>query len=88
MGQRTRRNRPYPWSVVKACTFLEKGIDRSVYCVRHTSWILVHRFRKGEVLGLTWSDVTWTREAPHPSPAPAGSPATRFGSISLGSCDH
>lgn len=25
MGQRARRNRPYPWSVEEACTFLEKA---------------------------------------------------------------
>lgn len=55
--QRARRKRPEPWSVEEACTFLENAqIWRDYLCSAYVL-VLVLGLRKGEVLGLTWSDV-------------------------------
>ncbi|MFK4145619.1 site-specific integrase [Streptomyces sp. NPDC004065] len=55
--QRARRKRPDPWSVEEACTFLENAQKWRDYLYAAYVLILVLGLRKGEVLGLTWSDV-------------------------------
>ncbi|WP_235457870.1 site-specific integrase [Streptomyces olivochromogenes] len=55
--QRARRKRPDPWSVEEACTFLENAQTWRDYLYGAYVLILVLGLRKGEVLGLTWSDV-------------------------------
>ncbi|WP_263579391.1 site-specific integrase [Streptomyces sp. PSKA30] len=55
--QRARRKRPDPWSVEEACTFLENAQLWRDYLYAAYVLILVLGLRKGEVLGLTWSDV-------------------------------
>lgn len=55
--QRARRKRPDPWSVEEACTFLENAQEWRDYLYAAYVLILVLGLRKGEVLGLTWSDV-------------------------------
>ncbi|WP_308295712.1 site-specific integrase [Streptomyces odontomachi] len=55
--QRARRKRPDPWSVEEACTFLENAQTWRDYLYAAYVLILVLGLRKGEVLGLTWSDV-------------------------------
>jgi hypothetical protein len=46
-----------PWSVDEACTFLENAQTWRDYLYGAYVLILVLGLRKGEVLGLTWSDV-------------------------------
>jgi integrase len=55
--QRARRKRPDPWSVEEACGFLENAQLWRDYLYASYVLILVLGLRKGEVLGLTWSDV-------------------------------
>ncbi|MFF3886952.1 tyrosine recombinase XerC [Streptomyces sp. NPDC001914] len=55
--QRARRKRPEPWSVEEACAFLENAQIWRDYLYPAYVLILVLGLRKGEVLGLTWSDV-------------------------------
>ncbi|MFJ9835592.1 tyrosine recombinase XerC [Streptomyces sp. NPDC101169] len=55
--QRARRKRPDPWSVEEACSFLENAQTWLDYLYAAYVLILVLGLRKGEVLGLTWSDV-------------------------------
>ncbi|WP_278190680.1 site-specific integrase [Streptomyces spinosisporus] len=55
--QRARRKRPDPWSVEEACAFLENAQTWRDYLYPAYVLILVLGLRKGELLGLTWSDV-------------------------------
>ncbi len=74
--QRARSKRPDPWSVEEACTFLENAQKWRDYLYGAYVLILVLGLRKGEVLGLTWSDVNLdTGGAAHPPSASAGPPA-------------
>jgi integrase len=54
--QRARRKRPDPWSVEEACAFLENAQTWRDYLYCAYVLVLVLGLRKGEVLGLTWSD--------------------------------
>jgi integrase len=54
---RARRKRPEPWSVEEACRFLEAAQQSRDYLYAAYVLILLLGLRKGEVLGLTWSDV-------------------------------
>ncbi|GAB7102604.1 hypothetical protein JCM4814A_09180 [Streptomyces phaeofaciens JCM 4814] len=63
--QRARGTRPDPRSVDEACTYLENArIWRDYLYPAHVP-ILVLGLRKGEVLGLTWSDVNLDTGEPH-----------------------
>ncbi|MFF4843710.1 site-specific integrase [Streptomyces collinus] len=55
--QRARRKRPDPWSVEEACSFLENAQTWRDYLYAAYVLILVLGLRKGEVVGLIWSDV-------------------------------
>ncbi|MGW4030937.1 site-specific integrase [Streptomyces sp. NPDC004838] len=55
--QRARRRKPDPWSVEEACAFLANAQTWRDSLYAAYSLILVLGLRKGEVLGLTWSDV-------------------------------
>ncbi|MFE9392719.1 tyrosine recombinase XerC [Streptomyces sp. NPDC006784] len=55
--KRPRRKRPDPWSVEEACHFLERAEAEGDYLYAAYVLVLVLGLRKGEVLGLTWSDV-------------------------------
>ncbi|TDC78926.1 site-specific integrase [Streptomyces hainanensis] len=54
---RARRKKPEPWSVEEACGFLERAEAERDYLYAAYVLVLVLGLRKGEVLGLTWSDV-------------------------------
>jgi integrase len=54
---KARRKRPDPWSVEEACRVLERAEAEQDYLYAAYVLILVLGLRKGEVLGLTWSDV-------------------------------
>ncbi len=54
---RARRKKPEPWSVEEACRFLERAEAERDYLYAAYVLVLVLGLRKGEVLGLTWSDV-------------------------------
>lgn len=54
---RARRRKPDPWSVEEACRFLERAQAARDPLYAAYVLVLVLGLRKGEVLGLTWSDV-------------------------------
>ncbi|MGP3999596.1 site-specific integrase [Streptomyces sp. 8N706] len=55
--QRARRKKPNPWSVEEACAFLENAQTWRDNLYAAYVLVLVLGLRKGEVIGLTWSDV-------------------------------